>query len=230
MPEAQLPTQARRRWGRWLVLAMAVLVAAADVYVLAATRARRLGLVADAPAEPYAMVLGNQVFSNGTPSRELACRLETGRQLYAAGRAGRLIVSGAAHPELDYDEPAAMATWLEAHGVPRGDLVLDRGGYRTAASMADAAASGVRSLLVVSQGYHLPRALYLAGHAGLDAWGVAAVCQGHRNWMQRAQLAVRETAARVETIVEVLVRGVRGKGAPAENSRAHRVAKGDPLG
>ncbi len=76
-----------------------------------------------------------------------------------------------------------MAAWLEAHGVPARDLIVDRGGYRTASSMADAAAIGVRSLLVVSQGYHLPRALYLARHAGIDAWGVPS-CGARRSWLR----------------------------------------------
>ena len=73
-----------------------------------------------------------------------------------------------------------MAAWLERRGVAPADLVIDRGGYRTAASMADAAARASTALLVVSQPYHLPRALYLARHAGLRAVGVAARQPGRR--------------------------------------------------
>ena len=67
-----------------------------------------------------------------------------------------------------------MAAWLEARGVKPADVIVDPGGHRTAATMADAAALGVRSALVVTQGYHLPRSLYLARRAGIDAVGVPA--------------------------------------------------------
>jgi vancomycin permeability regulator SanA len=206
------------------VLVFALLIAAGNAYVISATRERRVADAAAAPPQPYAMVLGNRVFPGNRPSRELACRLETGRELYVAGRAQRVIVSGRSRPDLAYDEPAAMAAWLEAHGVPARDITVDRGGYRTASSMADAAAIGVRSLLVVSQAYHLPRALYLARHAGIDAWGVPS-CVARRSWFEGVRLGLRETLARAEAIVEVLVRGVQGQGPPPD-----RVANGHPLG
>jgi SanA protein len=231
MPEAS-PAHAQRRWGRWLAgcaLVLTLAIAAGSSYVVSVTGPRRLAEVAEAPPQPYAIVLGNRVFPGGRPSQELACRLETGRQLYAAGRARRVIVSGLARPDIGYDEPAAMAAWLEARGVPGRDVILDRGGYRTAASMADAAAIGVRTLLVVSQPYHLPRALYLAQHAGIQAWGVGS-CNGPRNWLERAHIGLREAVARTEAILEVLVRGVRGAGPVPENRSARRVANGDPLG
>jgi vancomycin permeability regulator SanA len=77
--------------------------------------------------------------------------------------------------------------------------------------MADAAASGVRSMLVVSQAYHLPRALYLAAHAGIEAVGVPAH-EGRRRLLNLVHVTVREMVARAETMVEVLIRGVRGAG------------------
>lgn len=216
MPEAAPPPRARWRRGWWVagvVALLGALVGAGNLYVFFQTRDRVLAGVADAPVVADAMVLGNRVFPGGVPCTELVYRLETGRALYAAGRTRRLIVSGLAHPAHGYDEPAAMAAWLEAHGVPAADVILDRGGYRTAASMADAAAGGVRALLIVSQSYHLPRALYLARAAGIEAWGVPA--SGPRKGItDRLRTGFRETMARVETIFEVLLRGVRGAGPP----------------
>ena len=225
MPEAGPPPRAWLRWGRWLVawLALSVaLIGAADAYVVFTARPRVLPGVGAAPASPDAMVLGNRVFAGGVPSRELQARLETGLRLYAAGRVQRVIVSGLSQPDIGYDEPGAMAAWLEARGVPAANVILDRGGYRTAASMADAAATGVRALLVVSQAYHLPRALYLARAAGIDAWGVPAP-EPEKDWVDRLHVFVREHVARAETVLEVLVRGVRGDGPP-------RVAKPGTLG
>ena len=206
--EAEPPRPRRQR--RWLALAVVVgtaLVASANAYLIVRSREAVIADLSRTPPRPYAMVLGSHVFPSGKPSLELAARLETGRQLYQAGLARRIIVSGLAEP--GYDEPDAMAAWLERRGVAPADVVIDRGGYRTAASMADAVAAGVQSLLVVSQRYHLPRALYLARHAGLEAIGVPAA-DVERALPDRIYSFVRETTARAEIIVEVAARGVRG--------------------
>jgi vancomycin permeability regulator SanA len=210
MPESAPSQPGSQRWRKRLAMGAAVcgaLIAAGDLYVLSTTRGALVATLADAPARAYVVVLGNRVFPDGLPSRELAARLETGRWLYAAGRARRIIVSGRSQP--DYDEPRAMATWLEARGVPAADVVLDLGGYRTAATMADTAALGARSVLVATQAYHLPRALYLARHAGIDALGVPSEAS-RRSIFDLTRTALRETLARAETVVEVALRGVRG--------------------
>lgn len=207
MPAEQSPRRLGRRLG-WGLAALAVaLVAAGDLYVVELTRTSIAGDLARTPPRPYAVVLGNRVFPDGEPSDELEERLETGRQLYRAGLARRIIVSGLVTD--GYDEPDAMAAWLKAKGVAPSDLVIDRGGYRTAASMADAAAMGADALLIVSQSYHLPRAIYLARHAGISAVGVpAADVAGGRQ--HAVFMFFREALARTEAIVEVALRGVRG--------------------
>jgi SanA protein len=183
----------------------AAFVLAANLYLIASTRAAILPGVAAAPARPYAIVPGNRDFAGDVPCNELAARLETALALYRARRAGKIVVSGLAHGE--YDEPRAMAAWLRARGVPSADIVADGGGHRSSATMADSAGLGVRSALVVTQAYHLPRALYLARHAGIDAIGVAAENR-HGGWASLVKLFCRETAARAETVLEVALRGV----------------------
>lgn len=98
-----------------------------------------------------------------------------------------------------------MAVWLERHGVPKDAIVIDPVGRRTAATMANAAALGIRSALIATQGYHLPRSLYLARGAGIDAVGVPATPAG-RYFMT----TIRESLARAEIVIEVALRGVRG--------------------
>ncbi len=212
-PAEAIPTEAGKagqgRWGKWFALAAVLLIAlvgAANASLIAGSRDAIIADFSRIPPRPYALVLGAQVL-RGVPSWELAARLETALQLYRSGLARRIIVSGMVRPR--YDEPDAMAAWLESRGVAPGDVVIDRGGFRTAASMADAAATGVRSLLVVSQRYHLPRALYLARHAGLEAIGVPAP-ELRRVLGDRIFLFMRETTARAEIILEVAARGVRG--------------------
>jgi SanA protein len=214
MPAEAIPAQAgearKGRSGKQFALGallVIALVGAANAYLVSRSRDAIIADFSRTPPRPYAMVLGNQVMRGGVPSWELAERLETARQLYRSGLARRIIVSGMVRQ--GYDEPDAMAAWLESRGVAPGDVVIDRGGFRTAASMADAAATGVQSLLVVSQRYHLPRALYLARHAGLDAIGVPAP-EIRRVLADRIFLFVRETTARAESILEVAARGVRG--------------------
>lgn len=196
----------RRRWAWWLLgiaLAGLAFVLAANLYLIARASAATLAGVEPAPVRPYAIVLGNRVFPGGRPSRELASRLETALALHRAGRAGKVIVSGRVGE--GYDEPHAMAAWLEARGVPPADIVVDEGGHRTAATMADAAALGVRSAHVVTQGYHLPRALHFARHAGIDALGVPAP-ERRSGWFDWLRVFVRESLARAEALLEVVVR------------------------
>src|SRR4051794_36590324 len=143
---AEGETARPRRRRRRLALAVVVgigLVGSANAYLIAGSREAVIADFSRTPPRPYALVLGSHVFPTGKPSLELAARLETGRQLYRAGLARRIIVSGLAEP--GYDEPDAMAAWLERRGVAPIDVVIDRGGYRTAASMADAVAAGVQS-------------------------------------------------------------------------------------
>jgi SanA protein len=190
-------------------LSGAALIAAGNAYVLGTTRGQIVPGVGAAPERPTAIVLGNRIFAGGIPGAELEERLALALALHRAGRARRLLVSGAAHG--DYDEPAVMAAWLERRGVPLADILLDRGGHRTAATMADAAAWGIRSALVCTQAYHLPRALYLARKAGIDALGVPAGGPGAAGGHTVTRVLVREILARAEAVVEVALRGVQAQ-------------------
>jgi SanA protein len=188
------------------VLLLVVWIVGGNAHVLATTASAIVEDVERAPAREYVIVLGNRV-KDRIPSNELAERLEVGRALYAAGKVRKIIVSGMVRR--DYEEPYSMAAWLERKGVPRDAIVIDPHGYRTAATMANAAAQGIRSALVATQPYHLPRSLYLARHAGIEAVGVPARSASGRvalRWHAR----FREVLARAEIVIEVALRGVRG--------------------
>jgi SanA protein len=210
----------RRRWLRAivgaLVLALA-LIGVGNAWVLHATAADVVSGVADAPVRPVAIVLGNRAFSDGSLSPQLAARVRVALELYRAKKVSTLFLSGAVHPEQSYDEPGAMAGWLERRGVPREAMILDRTGFRTAATMADAAARGFHEVLICTEDYHLPRSLYLARHAGLVATGVPAI-EPLTPFLPRVHAFVRESLARAETVVEVALRGVRAGPAPGSNS------------
>lgn len=132
-------------------------------------------LPADAvPAQPVALVLGARVYPGGRPSAMLADRVAAAADLYHAGRVDALLMSGD-NSHLDYNEPDAMRAYAVALGVPESAIFVDYGGRRTYDSCFRAGhIFQVSELVVVTQGFHLPRALLLCRGLGLDALGVAA--------------------------------------------------------
>jgi SanA protein len=201
--------RARRLLSLASLLAGAVTLAS-NLYLLRATKASIVDGVGAAPKRAFAILLGTSVFPDGRLAGGLAARTQVALDLYRAGKVRKLFVSGAYRPAQSYDEPGAMAAWLERRGVPHDAIILDRLGRRTAATMANAAAQGVRDALVCTQAYHQPRALYLASQAGIDAVGVAADNRGGDR-VDRLRARVREILARTETLLEVWTRGVSAR-------------------
>jgi vancomycin permeability regulator SanA len=173
-----------------------------NLYVLRAA-APHLYDVDVAPAREHLIVLGAAV-RQGRPTSVLAARLRTAAGLFHAGRAERLIVSG--HAEAGYDEPTAMAAYLEELGVAAERIELDAEGPRTFESFASAARRGVQSAIVVTTSFHLARAVFLARRFGLDAVGVAAEDPGFARSL-RAKWAAREALARARAVWDVALSG-----------------------
>ena len=194
-----------RRIGRRLV-GLAALGAALVLMINALVYFPGRSLITTAEAaEPaqVALVLGAGVTRSGYPTPMLRDRLETALELYRAGKVQKLLLSGD-HGRTDYDEVNAMRRYLEERGVPPEDLFLDHAGFDTYDSMYRAAAVfQVEDVIVVTQEFHLPRALWIATRLGLDAQGVAA--DRFRYGVERAY-AARELAARVKAFGEVAVR------------------------
>jgi vancomycin permeability regulator SanA len=152
----------------WVLVALlAPLLAAAPLAWFAASTDGRRTTVDQAKARPVALVLGAGLRRDGHPSLLLARRLDIAADLYHRGTVDAVLVSGAD------DEPAAMRTHLLAAGVPDAKIVGDAAGIRTWDSCVRAhEVYGVRSAIVVTQEFHLPRAVALCRAAGIDATGV----------------------------------------------------------
>lgn len=134
---------------------------------------------ATVPARPVAIVFGAGYWPSGRLSDALADRMEAAIALYQAGRVNKLLLTGDNRVE-DYNEPAAMAAYAEARGVPPEDLVLDYAGRRTYDSCYRAGAIfGVESAVLVTQDFHLPRALLTCDRLGLDVVGLTADRQAY---------------------------------------------------
>jgi SanA protein len=177
------------------------LVTAASAHV----RGQAEGLIhADAaavPARPVAIVLGARVWER-EPSPMLEERLRGALALYRAGKVTKVLVSGD-HGGRTYDEVNAMGSWLERAGVPPADVFLDHAGFRTLDTMERAArVFGVTSAVVCTQGFHLPRALFLARRAGIDAVGLEAV---EPTWSRAGWNRVRERLAQAGAVLDSYV-------------------------
>ncbi len=144
------------------------------------------------------LVLGCGVREDGTPSHMLEDRLRQGVALYHAGAAPKLLMSGD-HGRIDYNEVATMKAYALENGVAAEDVFLDHAGFSTYESIYRAKEIfGVDKVLIVSQEYHLYRALYLAESFDIEAYGVPA---DYRLYRGQGARELREILARVKDSV-----------------------------
>ena len=196
--------------GRRLAIALLVVAAAVGAVRIAVWRAARGRMfdVASAPERPVAIVFGAAV-----NSAVLKDRVATGAALFAAHKVKHLLLTGD-NRRPSYDEPRAMRKIALDLGVPEGALVLDYAGRRTYDSCARARAIfRLDGAILVTQDFHLPRALYLCENLGLtDVVGVAADRQAYRgaHWLWG-----RELLASVKAFTDVHVRRPYVVGGPA---------------
>lgn len=136
-------------------------------------------LYSDITQVPYAsaaLVLGASVI-HGMPSPILAERTEAANALYKSGNVGQILVTGAV--EKNYDEVSAMRQYLIVAGIPARDIALDTAGVDTFSSMYRARTVFLAdSIVIVTQDFHLPRALYLARAMHMRAYGFAVSSAG----------------------------------------------------
>ena len=147
-----------------------------------------------------AVVFGASVYSNGELSPLLEDRVSTAVDLYRSGKVDRILVSGD-NRALSYNEPKAMQEYLVSHAVAARDVVVDYAGrstYETCLRAKDI--FGLQRALLVTQAFHLPRALYLANELGLEAYGVASDADAPRG---PDYLNVRELGADIKAFLNV---------------------------
>jgi len=159
----------------------------------------------DAPSARVAVVFGARVYRNGVLSAMLRDRVDTAVDLYHAGKVERLLLSGGRNGD-EYDEPAAMRAHALGRGVPPEAIETDRAGNRTYDTCYRAAALfGVDRALLVTQEFHLPRAMLLCNGLGVQAAGVKAdrrlYAPGSLAWSE-----TRETPALLAALVDLIRR------------------------
>ena len=130
--------------------------------------------LAEMPPQRVAVVFGARVYRSGRLSSMLRDRVDTAIALYQAGKVDKLLMSGD-NSTPEYDEPGAMMAYAIAQGVPAADIQPDYAGRRTYDTCYRAQAIfHVEDAVLVTQAFHLPRALFTCHNLGLDAQGVIA--------------------------------------------------------
>lgn len=159
----------------FLAVVLVVLAAvAANAWMIVDARGSHTAVVADVPPAETAIVLGARVMPDGRMSHALYDRVLRGAELYKAGKVDKVLVSGD-HGAWRYDESGTMRKAMLEFGIPPEDVFTDHAGFNTRASMIRAREIfGVTDAVVVTQRFHMPRALYLADAAGIDATGLTA--------------------------------------------------------
>lgn len=183
-----------------LAVVAVLIVAAANAIVLVRTHDRVTDDPAALPASQVAIVPGSFVHEDGRLGPVVQERVDAAVALYDAGTVGALLLSGD-NGTTAYDEPDTMRDAVLAAGVPPEDVFTDYAGFNTWHTMRRAReVFGVESAVVVTQGFHVARAVDLARAAGLDAHGLAVGDEGS------LRVRARELLARVRGLGETVVR------------------------
>lgn len=155
-----------------------------------------------APSARVAIVFGAGLWRDGSPTPVLRDRVATAAKLYFSGQVEKLLMSGD-NSEINYNEPGAMREYALSLGVPDDDIVLDFAGRRTYDTCFRAhEIFGIKDAILVTQRFHLPRALYVCNQLGIAAYGVPA---DQRLYTRRSLVwwNLRETPATLVALWEV---------------------------
>jgi SanA protein len=164
----------------------------------------RLFSKSDVPPGRVAIVFGAGLTRNGYPSPVLQDRVTTAADLYFSGKVKKILMSGD-NRFIEYNEPGAMLKFALELGVPREDIVLDYAGRRTYDTCYRAKyIFGVEEAILVTQRFHLPRAVYTCSMMGIKSTGVVADLHRYAG-RSLVYWNMRETAALVVAFWDIWI-------------------------
>ncbi|WP_434589192.1 SanA/YdcF family protein [Streptomyces sp. A5-4] len=176
-----IPRTRRGRRRATQAVMLACVFALAPATWMHAVADSRIRTTAAAPARDVAVVFGAGL-TRGGPSLYLAHRLDAAAELYRTGKVKVVLVTGD-NSRVEYDEPDAMRTYLVRHGVPDERVVSDYAGFDTWDSCVRAKKIfGVDRAVLVSQGFHIRRAVALCRAAGIESYGVGVDAKRDATW------------------------------------------------
>lgn len=196
----QKPTKGGKKWGWLLLIPTVPLCLLLLIYLTVESHQGNIYeniAIEQVPEMPAAIVFGA-----GINSREFHDRIRTAVNLYKAGKVEKLLMTGD-NRYANYNEPIAMKKAAVALGVPERDITCDFAGFRTYDSIYRARdIFGLKQAVLVSQRYHLPRAIFLAQNLGLEVVGVDAAVRSYGAWQSWYDL--REVAAAEAAFLDVI--------------------------
>jgi SanA protein len=189
-------------WALLLVVVLAAVVLFIPRLLVTAYSNSRSYTAADVPARKVAIVFGAGLWRDGSPTPVLRDRVATAADLYFSGKVEKLLMSGD-NRFVEYNEPGAMRAYALELGIPDNDIVLDYAGRRTYDTCYRAQKIfGLQQAILVTQSFHLPRALYTCNSLGLDAVGVPSDLRQYRD-SSLAYWNLREVPATLVALWEV---------------------------
>jgi vancomycin permeability regulator SanA len=204
LPNGLLTPERKKTPWRWIIFFVSlicffIIVAFFSVRFSYSSRIMQMGEVMP---KPVAIVLGASVKSDGTPSDALMDRLKTGAMLYQYGYTKNILVSGD-DGQFHNDEVSVMKKTLIGLGVPEKNIYTDRQGYRTYESCKRAIQTyHISNAIIVTQRFHLPRALFLCNELGLESVGVSADLQTYE---KIRSFEFREFFASVKAFIDIFI-------------------------
>ena len=203
------PPPKKRRWKRLLIVVGMIFclpilfVVACNLLILVSTRNAISSDLADVPESDFGLVLGtSNRLSSGRENLHFRYRMNAAAELYNTGKIKHLLVSGA-NPTKYYNEPKEMKKSLMALGVPGEAITSDYAGRRTLDSMVRAKEIfGLKRCVVVSDPFHVARAVHIARHNDLEAFGYASRQVDLRKGFRSE---IREWLARVRAVLDLYV-------------------------
>lgn len=179
-----------------------ILVICLNWYINITTKKNIFSNNRDIPNCYTGLVLGARVYKNGNLSGILKDRVDTALELYEIGKIKRFLLSGD-HGRTNYDEVNQMKKYLLNKGVPKSDIFLDHAGFDTYDSAYRAKTIFlVDDVIIISQEFHIKRAVYIARKLGLNAYGIKA--DKHKYGIAK-RMYLREKIANVKAFLELLI-------------------------
>ncbi|GAB4114425.1 MAG: ElyC/SanA/YdcF family protein [Roseiflexaceae bacterium] len=187
----------------WSVLAGLFILIASFMLIAASTSQQRTEAISSLQPAPVAIVFGAGITRDGHLSPMLADRVRMASDLYQQGVVGELLMTGD-NSRQDYDEVTAMKRYATSLGVPEQAITLDYAGFSTYESCYRAKPIfGVEQAILVTQRFHLPRAVYTCQTLGVQVQGIAAPDWERYRWGSVASYNIRESLANLKALVEL---------------------------
>lgn len=197
---------------RWIrrgslgALSLVVLPLAIAAYMDWATSDLRFRDPRQVPSKSVAIVFGAAVYPSGRLSPMLAARVRQAAEVYRAGRVQKILMTGD-NSRTDYDEVTTMKRYAVELGVPADVIHLDYAGFSTYESCYRARVIfGIRDAIVITQGYHLSRAVYTCAHLGIDTVGLETNDHGDYSAAVMRRHVVREILATGKALWDIHLR------------------------